>query len=279
MTPERWREITEIFHAARDRDPARREAFVAEACRDDPTLRREVEAMLVGLDDAGQFGETPLVASASRPEPASPLDVIQLAPGSQLGPYQILSLLGAGGMGQVYKAFDPRLHREIAIKIAAERFSERFDREVRAIATLNHPNICTIHDVGPNYLVTELVDGETLRDWFRRALPIERSLDIARQVLEALRAAHHADIVHRDLKPENIMVRSDGYVKVLDFGLAVGMPTLVCSRQRASQRQMRHSSLRPTTAQSTSQSSRSNPRDDPVHVTGADPRARGRSAQ
>jgi serine/threonine protein kinase len=224
MTPERWREITEIFHAARERDPARREAFVSEACRDDPSLRREVEKMLVGLDAAGQFGETPLFASASRPEPAS-LDVIQLAPGAQLGPYQILSLLGAGGMGQVYKAFDLRLHREIAIKIAAERFSERFDREVRAIATLNHPNICTIHDVGPNYLVTELVDGETLRDWFRRALPIERNLEIARQVLEALRAAHHADIVHRDLKPENVMVRSDGYVKVLDFGLAARMPT------------------------------------------------------
>ncbi len=225
MTPERWREITEIFHAARGRDPAGREAFVAEACRDDPTLQHEVEAMLVGLDDAGHFGETPLFAPASRPEPAPPLDVIQLAAGSQLGPYQILSLLGAGGMGQVYKAFDPRLHREIAIKIAPERFSERFDREVRAIATLNHPNICTIHDVGPNYLVTELVEGETLRDWFRRALPIERNLEIARQVLEALRAAHQADIVHRDVKPENVMVRSDGYVKVLDFGLAARMPT------------------------------------------------------
>jgi serine/threonine protein kinase len=224
MTPERWRQITEIFHAARERDAASREAFVAEACGEDPTLRQEVEAMLVGLDRAGQFGETPLFASASRPESASPLDVVQLPPGSQLGPYQILSLLGAGGMGQVYKAFDPRLHREIAIKIAAERFSERFDREVRAIAMLNHPNICTIHDVGPNYLVTELVDGETLRDWFKRALPIERNLEIARQVLEALRAAHQADIVHRDLKPENVMVRSDGYVKVLDFGLAARMP-------------------------------------------------------
>jgi non-specific serine/threonine protein kinase len=128
-------------------------------------------------------------------------------------------------MGQVYKAFDPRLHREIAIKIAAERFSERFDREVRAIAMLNHPNICTIHDVGPNYLVTELVDGETLREWFKRALPIERNLEMARQVLEALRAAHHAGIVHRDLKPENVMVRSDDYVKVLDFGLAARMPS------------------------------------------------------
>jgi serine/threonine protein kinase len=224
MTPERWRQITEIFHAARERDAASREAFVAEACGEDPTLRQEVEAMLVGLDRAGQFGETPLFASASRPESVSPLDVVQLPPGSQLGPYQILRLLGAGGMGQIYKAFDPRLHREIAIKIAAELFSERFDREVRAIAMLNHPNICTIHDVGPNYLVTELVDGETLRDWFKRALPIERNLDIARQVLEALRAAHQADIVHRDLKPENVMVRSDGYVKVLDFGLAARMP-------------------------------------------------------
>ena len=281
MTPERWREITEIFHAARERDPASREGFVAEACRDDPTLRREVEVMLAGLDDAGQFGETPLVASASRPEPASPLDVIQLAPGAQLGPYQILGLLGAGGMGQVYKAFDPRMHREIAIKIAAERFSERFGREVQAIATLNHPNICTIHDVGPNYLVTELVDGETLRDWFRRALPIERILDVARQMLEALGAAHRAGIVHRDLKPENVMVRSDGYVKVLDFGLAAQMPTsrvleaqtvattqcdILCTWNRRRRR-------------STSQSSRSDPRDDPVHVPGTDPRARGRSAQ
>jgi TolB-like protein/tRNA A-37 threonylcarbamoyl transferase component Bud32 len=224
MTPDRWRQITEIFHAARERDAARREAFVAEACRDDPTLRREVEAMLAGLDGAGQFGESPLFASASGPGPVPPLNVSWVDPGSQLGPYQILSLLGTGGMGQVYKAFDPRLHREVAIKIAAERFSERFDREARAIATLNHPNICTIHDVGPDYLVTELVEGETLRDWFRRALPLERNLEIARQVLEALRAAHDAGIVHRDLKPENVMVRSDGYVKVLDFGLAARMP-------------------------------------------------------
>ena len=164
------------------------------------------------------------IGVTGRPERSS--GALQLAPGSQLGPYQILSLLGAGGMGQVYRAFDPRLHREIAIKIAAERFSERFAREVRAIATLNHPNICTIHDVGPNYLVTELVAGETLRDWFRRALPIERNLEIARQVLEALRAAHQAGIVHRDVKPENVMVRSDGYVKVLDFGLAAPMSNL-----------------------------------------------------
>src|SRR6185503_16050013 len=151
--------------------------------------------------------------------------VTQLAPGSQLGPYQIHSLLGSGGMGQVYKAFDARLGRDVAIKVAAERFSERFEREVRLVASLNHPNICTVYDVGPNYLVMELIDGKTLRDCFPGALPLERSLGIARQVLEALSTAHRAGVVHRDLKPENVMVRADGYVKVLDFGLAKWVPT------------------------------------------------------
>src|SRR5262249_25925591 len=136
----------------------------------------------------------------------------------------ILSLLGTGGMGEVYLAEDTRLKRKVAIKVAAERFSERFDREVHAVASLNHPNICTVYDVGPNYLVMELVDGKTLREWFRGALPLERSIGIARQVLEALSAAHRARVVHRDLKPENVMVRADGYVKVLDFGLAKWLP-------------------------------------------------------
>lgn len=225
MRAERWHQITEIFHAARARDPAQRGGFLAEACRGDPTLRQEVEAMLAGHDDAGQFWDRALLTTLSSLEGDSSPSVTHLAPGSQLGPYEIVSLLGTGGMGQVYRAFDPRLHREIAIKVASECFSERFHREVRAVATLNHPNICTLHDVGPNYLVTELVEGETLRECLRRTLPIERSLVIAKQVLEALRAAHHAGIVHRDLKPENIMVRFDGYVKVLDFGLAKQIPT------------------------------------------------------
>ena len=108
----------------------------------------------------------------------------------------------------------------MAIKVSAEQFSGRFEREARAISALNHPHICTLYDVGPNYLVMELVEGETLRDWLKRALPVERSVEVARQVLEALRAAHQAGIIHRDLKPANIMVRFDGYVKVLDFGLA-----------------------------------------------------------
>src|SRR6202050_4994844 len=143
-----------------------------------------------------------------------------LASGTRLGRYEILAPLGAGGMGEVYKARDPRLGRDAAIKVAAERFSDRFDREVRTIAALNHPNICTLYDVGPNYLVTELVEGDTLRECLRRGLSIEQTLHVARQILEALGAAHHAGIVHRDLKPENVMVRPDGYVEVLDFGLA-----------------------------------------------------------
>ena len=147
-----------------------------------------------------------------------------LSAGTRLGPYEILSAIGAGGMGEVYRARDTRLDREVAIKVSSEKFRERFEREARAIAALNHPNICTLYDVGPNYLVMELIEGETLRNYFKKPPSKERTLEIARQVLEALRAAHRASIVHRDLKPENIMVRSDGYVKVLDFGLAKRMP-------------------------------------------------------
>src|SRR5687768_3429643 len=143
-----------------------------------------------------------------------------LPAGSQLGPYRIEGLLGAGGMGEVYRAFDPRLGREVAVKVSSDLFTARFENEARAVASLNHPNICTLHDVGANYLVMELVDGTTLRDCLARPLPVERSLGIARQVLEALAAAHRSGVVHRDLKPENVMVRADGYVKVLDFGLA-----------------------------------------------------------
>src|ERR1700687_83702 len=149
---------------------------------------------------------------------------MSLAAGDKLGPYEILGPIGAGGMGEVYLARDPRLGRNVAIKVSAEKFTERFEREARAIAALNHPNICTLYDVGPNYLVMELIEGQTLRNYFKKLPSQERSLEIARQVLEALRAAHCASIVHRDLKQENIMVRSDGYVKVLDFGLAKRMP-------------------------------------------------------
>src|SRR6202043_1332741 len=144
-----------------------------------------------------------------------------LIPGTILGQYEIRAPLGAGGMGEVYRAHDTRLGREVAIKVSKEQFSERFEREARAVASLNHPNICTLHDVGPNYLVMELVDGPTLAERIKQgAIPPEESLAIARQVADALGAAHEKGITHRDLKPGNIKIKPDGMVKVLDFGLA-----------------------------------------------------------
>jgi eukaryotic-like serine/threonine-protein kinase len=141
--------------------------------------------------------------------------------GHKLGPYEIVAPIGAGGMGEVYRALDPRMGREVAIKVAAEQFSERFDREVRAVAALNHLNICTLHDVGPNYLVMELVEGPTLAERIEQgAIPLEDALHIARQIGDALDAAHERGIIHRDLKPANIKLKADGTVKVLDFGLA-----------------------------------------------------------
>jgi serine/threonine protein kinase len=136
--------------------------------------------------------------------------------GTKLGPYEIVSLLGKGGMGEVYRAHDARVGREVAVKVSSERFGERFEREARAIASLNHPNICTLYDVGPNYLVMELVEGEPPQG----PMPLDEALRIARQIASALQEAHAKSIVHRDLKPGNIRVKADGTVKVLDFGLA-----------------------------------------------------------
>src|SRR5438105_11569714 len=144
-----------------------------------------------------------------------------LTAGTHLGPYEVLAPIGAGGMGEVYRARDPRMGREVAIKVSAGRFSDRFEREVHAVAALNHPNICHVYDVGPDYLVMELVDGATLADRIQQgALPLEEALAIARQISEALEAAHEKGIIHRDLKPANVKIKSDGTVKVLDFGLA-----------------------------------------------------------
>ena len=136
--------------------------------------------------------------------------------GTRLGPYEILASIGAGGMGEVYRARDTRLGRDVAIKVSSEQFTERFDREARAVAALNHPNICHLYDVGPNYLVMELIEGESPKG----PMPLEEALRIARQIADALEAAHEKGIVHRDLKPANIKIKPDGTVKVLDFGLA-----------------------------------------------------------
>src|SRR2546423_2936190 len=135
--------------------------------------------------------------------------------GDKLGPYEILAPIGTGGMGEVYRARDPRLNRNVAIKVSAAQFSERFEREAKAIAALNHPNICQIYDVGPNYLVMEYIEGTPLK----RPLPEAEALKLAGQIAEALEAAHARGIVHRDIKPGNIFVTRFG-AKLLDFGLA-----------------------------------------------------------
>src|ERR1700683_4156433 len=145
---------------------------------------------------------------------------MELKPGNKLGPYELVAAIGKGGMGEVWKARDPRLNRDVGIKVSDARFSERFEREARAIAALNHPNISQIYDVGPDYLVMELIDGETLAARLKRGKPsIEQTIQYGAQIASALSAAHAKGIVHRDLKPGNVMIAKTG-VKVLDFGLA-----------------------------------------------------------
>src|SRR4030095_8525457 len=214
MTPERWQTERLVLNEALEREPDERGRFLAEACSGDESLRQEVEALVMAHEQAGSFLDVPAIASAS----AATQTILNS--GETLGPYRILGLLGTGGMGEVHLATDTRLDRKVAIKVCREQFSGRFEREARAISARDHPHICTLYDVGANYLVMELVEGETLRGLLKSGLSVERSLEIAKQLLEALGAAHRAGIVHRDLKPTNIMVRADGYVKVLDVGLA-----------------------------------------------------------
>jgi serine/threonine protein kinase len=146
---------------------------------------------------------------------------MELKSGDKLGPYEIVSAIGKGGMGEVWKAHDPQIGRDVAIKVSAQQFTDRFEREVRAIGALNHANICTLYHVGPNYLVMELVEGPTLAERIKEGpIPLEEALGYARQIADALEAAQEKSIVHRDLKPANIKIRPDGSVKVLDFGLA-----------------------------------------------------------
>jgi len=157
-----------------------------------------------------------------------------LSVGDKLGPYEILAPIGAGGMGEVYRARDPRLNREVAIKVSAAQFSERFEREAKAIAALNHPNICHLYDVGPNYLVMEFIEGTTLAEQIKEGpIPLEESLKIARQIADALEAAHERGVTHRDLKPANVKIKPEGTVKVLDFGLAKMGPRTASGREHS----------------------------------------------
>ena len=213
MDPSRWRQIEQLYHAVLECEPAIRVAFLARA---DPELRREVESLL-----AQGSGASPLDQPAwEGAETLLESTVALMTAGTQLGPYKIEGPLGAGGMGEVFRAIDTRLGRSVAIKTSQEQFSARFGREARAISSLNHPHICTLYDVGPNYLVMELCDGETLAARLKRGkLSIEDTLLYGAQIADALAAAHAKGIVHRDLKPGNIMLSKAG-IKVLDFGLA-----------------------------------------------------------
>jgi len=214
MSPEQFRQIDELYNAARAGSPEERATLLARA---DPELRREVESLLA-QPSRDMFLDRPAIEGATRVVEDSTVTV--LAAGTRLGPYRIESKLGEGGMGEVFRAVDTRLGRAVAIKISHERFSERFEREGRAISSLNHPNICTLFDVGPNYLVMELLEGETIAALLKKGpLPTETAKRYAAQIAAALAEAHGKGIIHRDLKPGNIMITKSG-VKVLDFGLA-----------------------------------------------------------
>jgi serine/threonine protein kinase/tetratricopeptide (TPR) repeat protein len=214
MTPERFRQIEQLYHAAREGTAEARAALLAQT---DPELRREVE-LLLSQTAGGNFLDRPAFENA--PGLLEDSTVTNLAAGACLGPYRIESKLGEGGMGEVFRAVDTRLGRAVAIKTSHERFSARFEREALSISSLNHPNICTLHDVGPNYFVMELVEGETVAARLKSGpLPVKTALRYASQIMAALVEAHGKGIVHRDLKPANIMIAKSG-IKVLDFGLA-----------------------------------------------------------
>ncbi|HEX8651172.1 MAG TPA: protein kinase [Pyrinomonadaceae bacterium] len=228
MTPERWQRIDEILQAALDCAPQRRKTLLDEACAGDEALRKEVEALLASDGEAGSFIERP--ASEVAAELLAD-DQVNSAIGQHIDHYKIVEHLGSGGMGEVYSAYDTRTGRKVALKLLPRFFTEnqqrvrRFQQEARAILALNHPSIVTIYEIGQeggtHFIATELIEGETLRERLRRApMRIHEVLDVCIQVASALTAAHQAGIVHRDIKPENIMMRPDGYVKVLDFGIA-----------------------------------------------------------
>lgn len=214
MNSERFQRIEALYHAARETTDEARATLLAEA---DPEVRREVESLLAQPDD-GEFLDRPVTQDPFELPAGSPATALPC--GTCLGPYRIDGKLGEGGMGAVYRATDTRLDRAVAIKVAHEPFIERFKREAHAISSLNHPHICTLYDIGPNYLVMELVEGETLAARLKREpLPVKAALGYSAQILSALAEAHGKGVVHRDLKPGNIMIAKSG-IKVLDFGLA-----------------------------------------------------------
>ncbi len=229
MNPERWIRVADVYHSVIEVCPESREKKLHEACGDDKDLFCEVQSLLEARDEAGSF-LCPEDLRAHIRELSEP-DVV---PGKTFGRYEILSLLGAGGMGQVYLARDRELERQVALKVLPLQFTldeeciQRFRREARAASALNHPNIVTVYDVGANgqtwYIATEFIEGKTLRKWMEAGeFETGKALDVALQCARALAVAHRANIVHHDVKPENILVRRDGVVKIVDFGLARGI--------------------------------------------------------
>src|SRR5687767_10412311 len=226
MTPERWQRIKALLESALERPRSDRASFLRKACAADSSLYSQVEALIASHDQAGNFLEAPAFELL-----AESLDQSQSMIGRDLGPYRVVRRLGVGGMGEVYLAEDTRLGRKVALKLLLAHFTldqervRRFQQEARAASALNVPNILTIHEIGQvgsrHFIVMELIEGETLRQHLSKApITISEALDVAIQIASALSAAHAAGIVHRDIKPDNVMIRADGIVKVLDFGLA-----------------------------------------------------------
>jgi serine/threonine protein kinase/Tol biopolymer transport system component len=229
ITHERWQRIKEIFYSAQDRPPAERQAFLNEVCGDDASVREEVEGLLTADAENENFLSSPAYEFAAGMLAS---EAAEFAAGERVGRYEILCSLGAGGMGQIYLARDAQLGRNIALKLIAQEFATdtrrvlRFEQEARAASALNHPNVCVIHEIGltdrgRHFIAMEYIQGATLREHLARGpLKLPEALQITIQVGAALASAHAVGIVHRDVKPENIMLRPDGYVKVVDFGLA-----------------------------------------------------------
>ena len=228
MTPARLQTVEEIFHAALDQEPDRVGAFLDAACEGDEALRRKVEALLASHQRAGSFIETTVAGITTRIIENEQADLLV---GRTIGHYKISKRIGTGGMGDVYLATDVTAGRKAALKLLPTRFTsdaqrlKRFQQEERALVGLNHPNILTVYEIGEDhsthYIASELIEGETLRQRLVRGrMELREAVDVAIQVASALAAAHETGIVHRDIKPENIMLRPDGYVKVLDFGIA-----------------------------------------------------------
>ncbi len=230
MNPDRADKLDQIYSAALKLDAGRRAAFVRQACGEDEALQSEIESLLAQEDQLGSFLDKPALEAIAVSMAKESLV------GQTLGPYRIEALLGAGGMGEVYRARDTRLGRAVAIKVPAKELTARFLTEARAVAALNHPHVCTLYDIGPNYLVMELVEGDTLAACLSRGpLALPQAIRYAAEIADALEAAHARGIIHRDLKPGNVMVTAVGVI-VLDFGLAkllsaaagalgTGMPT------------------------------------------------------